>query len=304
MHLIEHHHPVAQAPKANEVMPDVERGEQRLIHGADAVGREQRAAALGEPGGRGHTVSRRAINATQRYDLFVEHRSAMHQLHIHDCIAGKAVQKGQGATEQRIAGGLGRQGDIQATMLVSRLQAQMGEKGQLGLALAHGCLDQHQGRPLYTFEQTIGLALQGPGAELGALDDAPDQTVGVGRLVQQCAIVRPTDCRQGLVRTHPRIGVVSGQQLMSLTQGKPFGVGTDPVGHAGQSGQPLHGRLRQSLDLRHALRRQHRPIGIEDFPACLSPDRGFEGRLGAIEFSLAEVIAMVGTDGLQHMAYP
>ncbi|MNQ94270.1 hypothetical protein D3C85_1097780 [compost metagenome] len=313
MHLIEHHHAVAQPPQTHEVMLDVERGEQRLIHGADAIGRQQRAAALREPGGRGHTIAGRAIDAAQRHDLFdaaqshdlfVEHRAAMHQLHIHCGIAGKAAQEGQGAAEQRITGGLGRQGDIEAAMLVGRLQTQMGEKGQFGLALAHGRFDQQQGRPLHACEQTVGLALQRPGAEFGTLNDAPDQLIRACRIVQQRPVARPTDGGQCPIGPNPGIGMMLGQQIMALAQGKPLGVGADPVGHAGQPSQPLHRRQGQGLELRHALRRQLGPIGREDFPPRLAPGRRLEGRFGAIEFVLAEVVTVMGADGLQRMAYP
>ena len=127
MDLVEHHNPIGQTPETHEVMLDVERGEQRLIDGPDAIGREQWTLALGEPARTGDGLGWRGIDSAQSLDALVQSGRAMDQLDIQLHTGRELAQKRQGTIEHGIAGRLSRQGQIETPMPMAGLQSEMGE---------------------------------------------------------------------------------------------------------------------------------------------------------------------------------
>ena len=297
VHLVQHHHPVGQAPETDEVMLDVEHAEQRLVDGADAVRREQRASALGEPGGGGEAFLRVFGDAAQALDVVVQGGAAVHQLQVQRALA-EGVEKGAGTLEQGVAGGLGGQGNVEPTVLVGGLQAQVGKEGELGLALAHGRLHQQQGGLVHPVQQAVTGPLQGARVEIIAADDAAQGGIGIQLFGDKAAVRLPADPCKGGTGALTGIGVVGAEVIeAALTQGEPVRVGGDPVGGAGEPGQPVDGGQRQALGTGPPLGREQAPERAEHFAPRGDPSGRFGRRGAVLHFGGLEVVAMVGADG-------
>ncbi len=245
MHFVKYHNLVRQPPEQNEVVLDVQRGEQRLVHRAHAIRREQRPPTTGEPGRGRHACTCAAGDPAQVQDLRVLPGPAVDQLHIRAVAAGKGLQESADPTEQGVSGRSRRQGEVQPAMLVGRLQAQMSKQRQFGLALTHWRLHQQQRRSRGRRQQSVGDALQRTRLDrLLKAKHTAEQLVDLGQFRKQRPVMPPADGRQRRLGTPPGILEIVGEGRLALTQREPLWIGTNPVGNAGQPRQPLNGRLR------------------------------------------------------------
>ena len=151
MYLIEHHHSIGQPPEPHEVMFDIQHREERLIDGAHSIGSDQRSLATGEPAGGFYPLTLLAIltpHILERGHHLLTGGATVDQLQIRRRSVSKSIHKLASTGKQGIAGGLCWQGQIEATMAIGTLQVQVCHKGELSLALPHGCLHQQQSRSL------------------------------------------------------------------------------------------------------------------------------------------------------------
>lgn len=303
MHFIEHHHTIGQTPQAHEVVLDIERGEQRLIDRSNPVWRQQWTLALGKPRGSRQAFAAGMVDFAQMQHVFVHRRAAVNQLHL-DRAFGEAVKERQCPLEHRVAGRLRRQRHIQSAMIVGRLQAQMRNKSQFGLAFTHRGFHEQQRRTFRVSQQAVSRLLQRSGCKPFPPYDAREQCRRVRWCVEQRSRRPPTDMTQRFGRQAKRMLVVIAKIVMAFAKCKPLRIRGDPVRRAGQTGQPVHGRQAQFVECRRTLWSQHLPVSAQDRIARSSPIRRLIERFGTLHFFRQEVISMVRADGLDDSAQP
>ena len=150
VYLVKDEYFVAQAELAHEVMPRLQDAQHRLINGADAVGRQERALAIPEPVLRGNaTLIAVALWSLQHLRIlcFLV-RLTMYQVQIDVRLRVASFEIFDKALEHLIARGLRRHGDIAAAQTVT-VDQQVGDmQRQLGLAAAGRILYKNQTRHL------------------------------------------------------------------------------------------------------------------------------------------------------------
>ena len=123
---------------------------------------------MGEPLARPHVARRlRIVDAAgfQTLELVVQKRAALQQLQVERTLAPLALQETQRAPEHGVAGGLGRQRDIQAAMIEAALQLKMRIKRRFGLAFAHRRFDKQDSGLAQSRKRVRHGLLQGAGRE-------------------------------------------------------------------------------------------------------------------------------------------
>ena len=158
MDFVEHDHAIGEAPHPDELVPYRKDREYRLIHRPDSIFGKKSPLLVGEPlSGTYTSVLPFIVNSRDAEFLegIVEERGSVKQLQIE--IAGPTVRlkEPQHSFEHRIAGRLGRKGDIEPTVAEPTLQLKMGIKGSLGFTLTHGSFYQNDRR---FFELGDGLS--------------------------------------------------------------------------------------------------------------------------------------------------
>ena len=311
MYFVQYHHFIGQSPQADKMVLDVHHAKQCLVYRAHAIRRQQAAPALGKPGGRTHRLALAvfAPDIAQARHAVVQQSPAMRQLNIQRTAISKGAQKGQGALKHGIASSLGGQSHIQAAMPLTRLQAQAGQKRQLGFAFAHGRFHHQQGRALALCQQGIRHLLQWAGAHrcIG-LQNPGNQRVAILRQpIQQRLGDRPAQafwlgqCRYGqLAGMRP----MAQQGRLALAGGKPFAIGANPVADTGQTGQPGHGVQADVDFFRYALRRQRVPVRVQQGITRLSPRGWLAQGFASLAVTWHKIETMVRADGLHHGKRP
>ena len=107
------------------------------------------------------------MDAAQFNQSVIEQGATMRQLQVEPLASAEGPKEGQGSVEHGIAGGLGGQCHVQAAMTKPRLQPQVGQQGQFGLAFAHRRFDDQQHRRCCSLQQAICGALQWSGSQPG-----------------------------------------------------------------------------------------------------------------------------------------
>ena len=159
MHLVEHNHSVAQSPQPHELVRHAQHPQQRLVHRAHAVLREQRPLAVREPflgadavaAHFGGVAGRVAGALDGRLELLIQQRAPVRELQVGRGLAALRGQKLGEALVHRVPGRLGRQRHVHAAVSRRSLKLEVRVERGFGLALAHRGFHQHKGRTAHTF---------------------------------------------------------------------------------------------------------------------------------------------------------